>query len=209
MGLISWFLKLKWYIKLILIFVAILFFATLLIPSSKPVPSTPSAAPTKEKITYTEKQISDALSKLRLQKDAIQKIDFYYSKLNSDSLASNQILIYIGKQNKNPWLRFVIKYYGSDWLFANKFIVQADGVNYEFPIPLSDRDVMSGGMVSERFDITEDGLFTPMLKAIANSKKAVIRLEGKSFYKDREITKNEKQAILDVFSGYEVLGGNQ
>lgn len=46
-----------------------------------------------------------------------------------------------------------------------------------------------------------------IVKAIINSKTAIIRHHGQQYNKDREITSNEKKALQNILDAYEALGG--
>ncbi len=46
-----------------------------------------------------------------------------------------------------------------------------------------------------------------IVKAVANSKSAKLRYNGKGYYKDKKITYKEKVALKNILNAYEALGG--
>ena len=46
-----------------------------------------------------------------------------------------------------------------------------------------------------------------MIKKIIASKKTVMRLEGRQYYKDVTITANQKTALKNILTVYQGLGG--
>lgn len=156
-----------------------------------------------------QQRLANALSNMRKKHDEIKGITWYYDKTSPKYYSERSNLeLYIGKErNSNPWLRFLVQYTSDDWLFIERFIINADGRNFEI-VPEKfggvERDNGSGD-IWEWYDVTAGERELEIAKAIAESKKAVIRYEGRQYYKDRVVSSKEKQAIKNVLSAYEVL----
>lgn len=124
--------------------------------------------------------------------------------------SGSRIVLYIGKPDSGrPHLVLRLQYYADEWLFIDRFMIKADG--RDFVIDPGDFDI-------ERDNSTDiwEWYSNPnptrseleMVRVVANAKRAVIRYEGKQYYKDRTIGPNEKQKLRRVLAAYEALGGS-
>ncbi|MNS62382.1 hypothetical protein D3C72_954410 [compost metagenome] len=154
-------------------------------------------------------RLAQALSSMRKKHDDIKGITWYTDKSTPKYYSErSDFHLYIGKNNHSkPWLRMVIQYTNDDWLFIQRYIIKADGQTFEItPEPFKgvERD-NGGGDIWEWYDISAGDRELEIAKAIANSKKAVIRYDGKQYYNDRTISTREKQAIKNVLAAHEIL----
>jgi hypothetical protein len=153
-----------------------------------------------------EKRIASALTKMIKKTDKIEGIDWYRDKSSPSYNNQNGFFLYIGKRgNESPWMRLRIQYYSDDWLFINSFIVVADGKRFERNQVKFDRD--HGSSIWEWYDenLTESDL--QMIRAIIESKEAVIRFHGQKYKNDKIITASQKASLQRVLDAYKALGG--
>jgi flagellar biosynthesis GTPase FlhF len=142
-----------------------------------------------------------ALAAARRKRDEIRGITWYTHRNSPEYLNSrSDIHIYIGKTDGgyvNP--RFRIQYKARDWLFIRSYLIKADDRTFTVdPGTFNvERDNGSGG-IWEWYDTPATTQEFEILRAIANSKNAVIRHQGQQYYRDRTVTDREKQAIREM-----------
>lgn len=163
----------------------------------------------KEKIKAEKKRLAQATSKMKKKYDDMNEITWYEDRASGGY--TSKLYAYIGKrENSKPFLRFYNRYYADDWLFIESYKFKIDGETYT----ITEKEYgeiktnNGSGSIWETLDRRVDSEIFTILKAIANSKSAKIRYNGKDYYKDRTITSSEKRAIRNVFDAYEALGGN-
>ena len=172
---------------------------------------TPSIDPEAEKAAKAKaaQELKNALADLRVKTDSVTNKKWYYARTTTQYLDSNSIHLYMGQeQGSEPYLRFRIQYAGDDWLFINKFTINADGQVFIIEPDYGDVERDNDSDVWEWYDISPSDENVSMVKAIMNANKAVIRCEGDQYYKDRTITSAEKKALKSVLTGYEALVRN-
>lgn len=152
-----------------------------------------------------EHQLAKALGNMNKERDDMRDIVFYTHK--DEPNAINRIKLYIAvHKSGNVSLRLVNAYIADDWLFIESYRVKADDAIYDIPIGYDEIERDNGtGHIFEYMDETVSSEREIMLRAIASSKNAVIRYNGKHRYEDRTIGDSEKERIRDVLSAYEVL----
>lgn len=125
-------------------------------------------------------------------------------ELNSERLA---ITPYIGFQDGRTWLRFKFYYTADDWLFINKVLVKTDDDKKVFDNLAFSRD-HSGGIIWEWRDTsaTEDDI--ELIERIISSDEADVRFYGKQYYRDRNISPEQKQRLKNMLEVYEMLKNN-
>jgi hypothetical protein len=169
---------------------------------------TPSVDPEAEKAAKVKaaQDLKNALAALRVKTDSVTNKKWYYARTTTQYIDSNSIHMYMGQdQGSEPYLRFRIQYAGDDWLFINKFTINADGQVFVIEPDYGDVERDNDSDVWEWYDISPSDENVSMVKAIMNSKKAVIRCEGDQYYKDRTITATEKKAIKSILTGHSAL----
>jgi len=172
---------------------------------------TPSVDPEAEKAAKAKaaQELKNALADLRVKTDSVTNKKWYYARTTTQYVDSNSIHLYMGQeQGSEPYLRFRIQYAGDDWLFINKFTLNVDGEVFVIEPDYGDMERDNDSDVWEWYDTNPSDQNVSMLKAIMNSKKAVIRCEGDQYYKDRTITSTEKKALKAVLTGYNALVQN-
>jgi len=101
----------------------------------------------------------------------VQNIHFTVSSSSKDSKVSAPLLS--------------IRYYAKDWLFIDSATLYVDDTKRTLFIGRDNRDVISGGLISEAFYFKTDEF---ELADIINAKKVVLRLSGKKGYVDATFT---------------------
>ena len=155
---------------------------------------------------YTDSEYELAKAQMRTEIDTVENLTWIYDKTSPTSWA-NSFYLYIGtQQGEDPWFRFVVSYYGSDWIFFTKETINVDGkiftINHEYFDMKHDN---SGGGVYEWIDVQPSKADISMLQLIAKSESTVVRLQGDTYKKDIEITAKQKTAIQNVLTVYEGL----
>ena len=166
----------------------------------------------------TMEDASRALKHMVKKRDVIGGITWYTDK-SSPRYVNDRTAFYayFGKfKDGTVILRMEIQYVGSDWLFIHKYTIRVDGKNYNFrPAEFGndavkrDSGTTGDGEVGvwEWWDIAATPRMRKVMALVATSKKAVIRLQGKQYYKDYTITKEEKRAIRHVLAACKAKGG--
>jgi outer membrane murein-binding lipoprotein Lpp len=154
------------------------------------------------------KRLQEATSKMRSSKDEINNITWFNSN-DTPRYPKSNIYAYFGKKgDEPPFLRVVLEYDGSNWVFVEKFIIKVDENIHSYT---PDYNVVkrdnSGGKVWELYDFSGDLLAQVMLMEIVKSKKTIIRFEGKDKYVDYTLSDKEKNAIKQVLDAFEASGG--
>ncbi|MCX5846658.1 MAG: zinc ribbon domain-containing protein [Deltaproteobacteria bacterium] len=154
-----------------------------------------------------EKRKKQALAKMRIKHDEIEKVTWYTDKSTPSSNNTNNMHLYIGKSiSGHTYLRLKMQYASSNWLFIEKYIIKADNQIFEI-MPLKvERDHYT--TIWEWSDEPVGDNIYKIVQAVINSKKTVIRNEGTTYHKDRVISKAEKIAMKNVLDAYEALGGD-
>lgn len=150
-----------------------------------------------------KERIAKATSKMDKKRDDIEKITWFLHKDLKKEFRTN-IQLYFGKpDNNSPYLRMKTTYHSDTWLFIHSMIIVIDDIQYPFKNIKFERDNSSS--IWEWNDMLVENNLIYLLKNIANSKKTVIRFEGRQYHKDYTVTEKEKQAIKDVLDAYSAL----
>lgn len=142
--------------------------------------------------------------KFRVKKDEVNKTDFLTHKTFPVYANSRSCIYpYVGRSGYSRWLRIKVQYTADSWLFVEKLIFSIDGENVVKEFNHFDwrRDNGSGG-IWEWVDLSDDLEMQDLLVKIANSKKTILRFEGRQYYKDITITAADKKAILETIEYY-------
>lgn len=158
----------------------------------------------KAKEAQIEKEkIAQATSNMSQTRDDIRKITWFYHKNIKDYFRTN-IQVYFGKpDNERPYLRLKTTYHSDTWLFINSMIIVVDDVQYPLKNLKFERDNSSS--IWEWSDLLIDDASMKIVQSIADSKKTVIRFEGKQYYKDYTVTDKEKKCIKDTLYAFNAL----
>lgn len=140
----------------------------------------------------------------------MREITWYYDKTTTQYADVNSFHLYMGKtKDRNPFLRLKIQYSADDWLFIESYMLKVDGKTYNISED-SYGEIKTdngSGEIWEWLDRYVSASEYEIVKAVANSKSAKLRHNGKDYYKDRTITYKEKVALKNILNAYEALGG--
>jgi hypothetical protein len=178
--------------------------------SSSPTPEeSVEATPEETKPAVSEKELKSALAKLRVKKDEVKNIKWYYDKTSPRFVNYNGFYLYMGREGEGePWLRLKIQYAGEDWLFIESYYINVDGETFQISPSYGEIERDNDSTVWEWYDATPSSTDLYMLQKIANSKKTVMRIEGRQYYKDVTITQTQKNAIRNILTAYQGFGGS-
>jgi len=93
-----------------------------------------------------------------------------------------------------------VKYYGSDWIFANRIKVVADGFTWESPALQFKRDHTTMVWEYAFLDLAEP-LIRSVVDSITKSQVTIVRFRGDQYYYDLNVTqrmKNDLAALLNA-----------
>jgi len=142
------------------------------------------------------------LASFKKNEDEFNQTTFYRDPRTPYYTNVNFIYPYIGKKSDQYWLRLRFQYASDDWLFIRKGILLVDGE--QFTITGSwQRD--NNSEIWEWLDMHVGESELIILDRIANSENAKVRYEGTQYYKDRTITKKEKDIIRKTLEIYDNL----
>jgi hypothetical protein len=157
-------------------------------------------------------RLAAALGGMTKRRDSVKGITWYTDRsVPAGHAGDRRLYLYIGKSDGSaaPWLRFVIRYSGDDWLFIEKYIVKTDAATHTL-VPDSygasavERDNGYGG-IWEWWDVSADSEHLAVVRAILSSKSSTLRYEGKQYYRDRPITDAERTALRRTLDAFDVL----
>jgi hypothetical protein len=148
-----------------------------------------------------------SLKRLKQELDDVSGITWYYNPYFTHYDNRNLTSIYMGeKEGSKPWLVLKMSYEGDDWIFFEKAYLSYDGNTMQIPFNKYDNKNTEngGGSVWEWIQVSITSDIENFLRDFAKSKDAKMRLSGK-YTKTRNLTSNERKAILDVLNGYDAL----
>ncbi|MGE4542710.1 MAG: hypothetical protein AB7D06_01250 [Pedobacter sp.] len=147
-----------------------------------------------------------ALDKLDKKYDDVDDITWYRNGLFTHYVDSNLTSIYIGHKKNSNWLVLQMSYGGEDWIFFDRAFLSYDGNTKEinFDKYSEKKTENSGGVVWEWIVTLVDSDTESFLREFSKSNNAKMRLTGK-YTKTRNLNKKERQGIIDVLNGYDVL----
>ena len=153
-----------------------------------------------------EKRLKQALSKMRVEKDKVENITWYYPSVLPKYIdVRSYVLPYIGQRNDEVWLCLRLNYTGDDWLFFDRVTFAIDGKNYYKTYGHYDIHRDNDTEVWENIDFNPTSEDVKMLKEIANSKETIVRFQGEQYYYDLTVKSSDKEAIKDVLAVYDSL----
>lgn len=115
----------------------------------------------------------------------------------------------VERDGQAPYLRMVIYYKASDWLFIERYMVKVDENNHRF-LPddygadAVERDNGYGG-IWEWWDVSAEGARLAFLRKLANASTATVRYDGRQYYHDREISSAERAALKRTLIAFDAL----
>lgn len=163
-----------------------------------------------EKQKEQELEIKKAsLKKLNRKHDDVSGITWYKQKYFTHYTNTNRTSITLGhRKGSKPWINLMMSYTGDDWIFFKNAYLSYDGNTKEIYFDdYRDKETDNDSGVWEWIEVQLDDDDINWLKSFASSNNAKMRLSGK-YTKTRNLTPQERQGILDVISGYELLKQN-
>lgn len=158
-----------------------------------------------------QKKLDAAAANLRTKTDEVQDITWYFDNTSPKYSNYNAFYLYFAKDKDKSVhnLRLMIQYAGDDWVFVNKYIIKVDDQTFEITPEYGEvKTDNNGNGVWEYYDTPVVKKTLDIAKAIAASKKTIIRYQGDQHQFDRVVTDTEKQAITNVLDAYEAMGGS-
>ncbi len=156
-----------------------------------------------------EQKVAEATRLLRKSRDEMNEIDWYNSMRSPQTDNTKNVRAYLGRRRDAMWLRFRMTYTATDWLFVQSVQFKVDGEDFRLDYgPFDDwnRD-NSSGSVWEWKDVQVDDRIWRLIDKISRSRETRMRYEGHQYHSDREVSYEEKQALLEVISAYKSMGG--
>lgn len=149
------------------------------------------------------------LNRVKKKRDDVSQITWYLSTAEPKySNSRSYMLPYLGKNDSGLlFVRLVYNYAGRDWIFFDNATIVTDTMRYTRTFNYFDinRETAFGANLSERLDIVADSNDIKMLRDMAGSAKATVRLQGDHYNKDITLEASDKQAISDILALYDLL----
>lgn len=164
-----------------------------------------SPTPTPKEMVLIERKPGAAVASMAKKVDKVEGITWYQDQSSPKSLNKSIVMLYMGDDEKRPWLRFRIQHYADDWLFIKTAIFVVDGVKRGVASGRWERD--NGSHIFEWLDVQVDDEQRKLIDDIANGSEVIMRLEGRHYSKDRVLSKSEQAAMKNVLKAYFELGG--
>jgi len=167
------------------------------------------AAVAADSIAAAKEGLDLALARMSKKTDEVQGITWYQDRSSPNHVNDRScILLYFGKEGEVLCLRFAIYYVADDWLFIKEYLVKTDDQTFTLSPGVFgvERDNGRGG-IWEWYDVVAGKREVAIARAVANSKKTVLRYRGKQYSKDRTVSEREKQALKNVLEAFKALGG--
>jgi hypothetical protein len=153
-----------------------------------------------------ERRLAVALQKMSKKTDKVEGVDWYRDKSSPAHTNYNGFFVYLGKRaSQPPQIRLRVQYNADDWLFIESFLIVADGKRFEYPAATFERD--NDSEIWEWYDEPASESDLRMIRAVIESKEALMRLNGRQYRKDKPITAPQKAALRNVLDAYKALGG--
>jgi hypothetical protein len=168
-------------------------------------------ADTKKVLADKKKKIDAIAINLKSKTDEVTDITWYQAKTSPIYANINGLFLMFAKEKNGlvSSLALSIQYTGDDWVLIDKYIFKVDDQTFEITPNYGEvkRDNGLGG-VWEYYNAFVTGETLKLLKAVAGSKKTILRHQGDQHQYDRIITASEKKAIKDVLDAYTVMDGS-
>lgn len=151
-----------------------------------------------------------SIKNLKHDYDDIRGISWYKQKYFTHYSNTNRTSVYLGKEkNTMPFLRLQMSYTGDEWIFFEEAYLSHDGETKQvFFDRYKEKESDNGSDgVWEWIDVRLDDSEVGWMRKFAESKNAKMRLSGK-YTKDRNLTNQERQGIIDVLNGYQYFKEN-
>lgn len=156
------------------------------------------------------KQIRELLAGYRRSYDRVTDVSFYSHPAAPSGTGTE---LYIAHHGSGRFtLRWRTAYTARMWLFADKVEVRIDDKLVDL-IPKFDSNRISGGAISETYDVIPTPADIKLLEEMANGKTVIMRFknEGRVLsdrdWRDHTMTAGERRAIRETLAAYQKLTG--
>lgn len=154
-------------------------------------------------ITNKRQLIRELESTTYVVNDEVERITWYYA---SESSTGSPLYLYIGRRNdSDAWMRIVFRYSGSSWLFVNKITIRADEYHEVLEPSYDEFKRVSGGGVSEKYDIDARPFQTHIAWKLSEAKTSIIRFHGDNGVRDFTLTTRQKRELAKMLEIYEAI----
>lgn len=157
-----------------------------------------------------KERLANATKKLRSNYDAITGITWYYDQTTPQQIQRNSFHLYMGQKDlESPTLNLRIQYKSDTWLFIESYLIKTDHSLHTLTTRFGDVQMDNGlSGIWEWYDIPLDAATFKIIEDIINSKTVKLRYQGKQYFKDRDLTAFEIQALKNILDAYESLDGD-
>lgn len=151
-----------------------------------------------------EKKRNSLLDRMQREKDEFNDLVFIsHPKEPRYTNSRSYLVTYIADTGMIPIMRMRLNYTDDSWLFIQSAKANIDGDIVDLKLTDWDRD--NNHDIWEYSDIIVDERMRDILVRIANSKKTVIRFDGRQYYDNFTIGNTDKEIIRDMFMVEEIL----
>lgn len=146
------------------------------------------------------------ISKLKVEKDEMREVSFYYHPKAAFS-PSTKIKLYLSESKNGLAARFVMEYWSDHWLFVERAWTKIDGVEYDLPSEARWNRDNGSSFIWETSDSYLNKTSLSLIKKLAYADSPTIRFEGSKYYKDFKPSKSQLQMMKDMIAAYEAAVG--
>ena len=160
-------------------------------------------------------ELYELRKKLTSTFDEVERVKWIYEKttkrlIDRRTSRKNFFYVYLGQSGSVMWPRLRMGFIRDGWIFFEKVIVNIDGNVTQLSFRHFDvkRDVLSGNAISEYADVYADMStvdYGALIKSMSKGKKVVVRFEGDQYRHDFTMTKEQKNALWNVWRVYELM----
>ena len=143
-----------------------------------------------------------AFKSMREKKDEVEGTAVYKDMSSPQFVDKNGFFLWFDNTN-HLYLR--IQFYGDDWLFIERYTVKTDYGTGELHAVDIQRDNNANVWEWCTFEVTPS--IMDMINNVRMSKSVTIRSTGKQYYRDRNLSKKEIEAVNNVMMAYWHHGG--
>lgn len=156
-----------------------------------------------------DKRISELTKDMKIEEDDMRNVISYRYKLHVDEAIVFSALIVKDNNTKKLLLYPVAAYQGETWIFFDELIFKIDNnERINLKIHKSDKTTevfRRGGGVLEHYSVPADEDMEVAIRKIANAQNVKMRFDGKSSYKERELTPQEIKEIANVVELFDLM----
>ena len=147
-----------------------------------------------------------ALKRLKKRVDEFSGVTYYTHPAEPRYADTRSYLLpYIVEKGGAVYLRVELHYTADSWLFVDSASLNIDGKITPFNVPDSSWKRDNDSEIWEWSDTQVTPQMRALLKEVANSKKTIVRFDGRQYYDDFTVKDQDKAAIRDIFAAEAVL----